>query len=402
MKIGFLQPYDSCGPPDPGGSLGIWTWEVARRLARCHDVMVCGRRFNGLRGNKLAEGVHFRRFTMKADERLKWLLRRHRRPVSQESALCDLFLLRAAIVLRGNHCDIIHLFNLSRFVPVVARLNRHARIFLNMHCDFLAGFDYSLVSRHLSHVNGIIGCSDFITDDIRARFPQHAERCRTVYNGADLEKFRPRRAEPSETLITVGRISPEKGLHVLLEAFAKVLMRRPNARLKVIGRESILPPEAISKMDNGNARVRHVLSLYRHNYLRGLEKQASELCQGKVSFLGALPPARVPAEMQDAAILVQPSLYETFGMPPVEAMACGLPVVASRAGGLAEIVVDGETGLLVEPENPGQLAEALIELLENPARARAMGMAGRRRAELFSWEAIVSELISCYGRPEGT
>jgi glycosyltransferase involved in cell wall biosynthesis len=221
-----------------------------------------------------------------------------------------------------------------------------------------------------------------------------------VYNGTDLGKFSPGKGWHSETLVTVGRISPEKGLHVLLEAFAEVLKRRPNAQLKVIGRESILPPEAISKADAGNARVREVLSLYREKYLQKLEKQASESCRGRVSFLGALPPERIPAEMQDAAVLVQPSLYETFGMPPVEAMACGLPVIASRAGGLAEIVVDGETGLLVEPENPGQLAEAIIQLLENPAQARTMGMAGRRRAEMFSWEATVHGLISCYGSLE--
>ena len=396
MKIGFLQPYDSCGPPDPGGSLGIWTWEVARRLARRHDVSVCSRLFPGQPATEMAEGVHFCRFSVKADERLRRVLPLLRKPPSMELAHSYFYQLRTALSLRARHCNVIHLFNLSRFVPLLARINRQAKIVLNMHCDFLVGFDHTEIARHLQNVSGIIGCSDFITNDIRLRFPSHAERCGTAYNGVDLENFRAGHAERTETLVTVGRISPEKGLHILLEAFAKVLKQRPNAQLKVIGRESILPPEAISKNDLSNLRVRNVISFLGQNYLRNLEKQARESCQSRVSFLGPLPAALIPRAMQEAAILVQPSLYETFGMPPVEAMACGIPVVASRAGGLAETVVHGETGFLVEPGNPCQLADALIELLQHPAKALSMGSAGRHRAEMFSWEATVSKLESSY------
>jgi glycosyltransferase involved in cell wall biosynthesis len=97
-------------------------------------------------------------------------------------------------------------------------------------------------------------------------------------------------------------------------------------------------------------------------------------------------------------VLVQPSVFdEPFGIQIVEAMASGLPVVGSAAGGIPELIVDRHTGILVERGDATGLAEAILRLLENPAMARQMGNAGRRRAEeKFSWERIVDELRSCY------
>jgi glycosyltransferase involved in cell wall biosynthesis len=96
-------------------------------------------------------------------------------------------------------------------------------------------------------------------------------------------------------------------------------------------------------------------------------------------------------------MLVQPSFSESFGMPVVEAMSSALPVVASDVDALPELVLDGQTGLLVNPDNPPQLAEALLRVLEDPVKARAMGERGRARVlDGFSWEATVQELESYY------
>jgi alpha-maltose-1-phosphate synthase len=103
-----------------------------------------------------------------------------------------------------------------------------------------------------------------------------------------------------------------------------------------------------------------------------------------------------------AACFACPSVYEPFGLINLEAMACGTPVVASAVGGIPEVVVDGETGLLVPPGDPGILAAALGRLLADPARGARLGTAGRRRVEeRFSWERIAERTIAVYEDARG-
>jgi starch synthase len=101
--------------------------------------------------------------------------------------------------------------------------------------------------------------------------------------------------------------------------------------------------------------------------------------------------------LSHATAFVCPSLYEPLGIVNLEAMACGTAVVASRIGGIPEVVVDGETGLLVPPEDPYALAAALNELARDPERAEAMGRAGRERAIAeFDWTAIAAQTAALY------
>jgi D-inositol-3-phosphate glycosyltransferase len=117
----------------------------------------------------------------------------------------------------------------------------------------------------------------------------------------------------------------------------------------------------------------------------------------RVRFVGAVPHDRIGPYFADADILVNSSLDDNFPMPVIEGMAAGLPVVAPRIGGLPEAIEHGETGLLIEPEDPGGLAAALLELLDDDGRRRAMGRAAHRRAaEVFSWERITDELVGLY------
>jgi alpha-maltose-1-phosphate synthase len=101
--------------------------------------------------------------------------------------------------------------------------------------------------------------------------------------------------------------------------------------------------------------------------------------------------------LSHATVFVCPSVYEPLGIVNLEAMACGTAVVASRVGGIPEVVLQGETGLLVPPADPGALADAVNELVADPDRAAAMGETGRRRAvERFSWRAIAEQTLELY------
>jgi glycosyltransferase involved in cell wall biosynthesis len=161
---------------------------------------------------------------------------------------------------------------------------------------------------------------------------------------------RARGAEPR--FLSVGRLIPIKGHDVLLRAFARVLDRRPDARLAIAGHGQL------------------------EQELRSLS--ASLGLEGAVSFLGQVSPAQ--ALIEEASVVVVPSRGEGFGMVALEAMERGRPVVATAVGGLGDLVRDGVTGLLVPAEDAEALAAAMLALADDPARAEAMGAAGRVRA----------------------
>jgi starch synthase len=110
-----------------------------------------------------------------------------------------------------------------------------------------------------------------------------------------------------------------------------------------------------------------------------------------------VPVSEVVQLYSHAAVFVCPSVYEPFGLINLEAMSCGTAVVASGVGGILEVVEDGKTGLLVPPARPDELAAAIRKLLDDPARARAMGQAGRRRVEdHFSWASVAERTEAVY------
>jgi glycosyltransferase involved in cell wall biosynthesis len=116
-----------------------------------------------------------------------------------------------------------------------------------------------------------------------------------------------------------------------------------------------------------------------------------------VEFVEDLSTEGLAGEYRRAQLLVSPSLYEGFGLPAAEAMACGTPVGATTAGALGEIVAHGETGLLVPPGEVASLREAVRDLLGDPARCRTMGEAGARRARaLFSWRRTAEQMVEVY------
>jgi glycosyltransferase involved in cell wall biosynthesis len=113
-----------------------------------------------------------------------------------------------------------------------------------------------------------------------------------------------------------------------------------------------------------------------------------------VRTLGRVPPERLIALLQGASVFVYPSLYEGFGLPVLEAMACGAPVVTSDRSSLPEVV--GDAALLVDPSEPQAIAEALLELLRSPRRARALATRGLARSRTFTWRRAADSLAALF------
>lgn len=424
MKIGFVsQPGDHVVPPRRArGSVAIVTHEVAVRLAVSHQVVVFARRRPGQPAQEAAEGgVEIRRvpaamLPFQLLDRLPSLWARRRPPFTWRIYHLP-YLLRVCWQLRRAHFDVIHLFSYSQWVPIVRLFNPRATIILHMHGESLTQLPSSTIHRQLQHADGLIGCSDYITEQIVRRFPHLADRCRTLYNGVDPYHFRPPRFRVSQRpgerrrILFVGRLSPEKGLHVLAEAFNQVVQRHPRAQLHLVGPQGLLPYSYHVGLSR-DPKVRELRRFYgpsgvelagrqlirRLSYLADVRAAFSQPAAANVRILDAVTHWELPGVYRDADLFVFPSVWpEPFGMPIVEAMASGLPVVATRGGGIPEIVDPGTTGLLVERGDAEALAAAIIALLDSDKLRHAMGRAARRHAvERFTWDHVARRLADHY------
>jgi glycosyltransferase involved in cell wall biosynthesis len=225
------------------------------------------------------------------------------------------------------------------------------------------------------------GALTAITEDCR----QHAlragappEAIRLVFNGTDLRRFSP--AENAQAIdprfgphmiFACRQLFPRKGIRFLIQAAAELKPRFPDLKVVLAG--------------DGFERV-------------DLVRLAEELgLVEDVHFLGWVPNADLPPYYRAAAVSVIPSLEEGFGIPAAEAMGCEIPVVASDAGGLPEVVEDGVTGIIVPRGDSHALAEAIASLLEDPERRRRMGKAGRERAlRMFDWDSTAARFEELY------
>ena len=175
-------------------------------------------------------------------------------------------------------------------------------------------------------------------------------------------------------MIFVGRVTRQKGLPVLLRAAARLV---PGAQLVLCA----------GQPDTAELAAE----------VSGLVTSLQATRSGVIWIPEMLPKREIIQLLSHATAFAIPSLYEPLGIVNLEAMACGTAVVGSRVGGIPEVVADGDTGLLVPADDPAALAAALNSLLADPARAAAMGAAGRKRALAeFSWDAIAAQTAALY------
>ncbi len=224
-----------------------------------------------------------------------------------------------------------------------------------------------------------------ISEAVAGQFEGLPCQVHLIPNGIPLERFAPgpppeglreelRLAPGAPVACVVGRLTPWKGHQPLLRAWAQVVERIPEARLLIAGE----------------------VAFWDESYGQELQDLAAAMnLEDYVRWLGFRDD--VPDLLRVSDLLVLSSIDEPFGRVIIEAMAAELPVVATNAGGVPEIVVDGETGLLVPPGEDEPLAQAILEMLEDPGRAREMALAGRRRAlERFDVRRVAEQVGRVY------
>jgi glycosyltransferase involved in cell wall biosynthesis len=201
------------------------------------------------------------------------------------------------------------------------------------------------------------------------------ERLATPPTAEDIERVRDRFLLNAPFVLYAGNIKPHKNLDRLIEAFARLRESVPgDLKLLIIGDE-------ISKYPNLR-RLVHRFQLHQH-----------------VRFLGFVPDATLAALYRMAAVFVFPSLYEGFGLPPLEAMAGGAPVVTSNVSSLPEVV--GDAALLIDPRDPGAIAAAMARVLTDSALRADLIRRGYERVRAFSWARSVARVKQVYTEVAG-
>lgn len=227
---------------------------------------------------------------------------------------------------------------------------------------------------HVRRADAVVTTSAYAARCVAADYGLERERVRVVPELIDLRRWRgaleadPRKPATPLRILCVAHLYPRKDVATLMRAMG---LLRNDAALRVVG----VGPELVA-----------------------LERLASRLDLGKrVAFLGHLPYRVLAGEYRNADIFCLPSRQEGFGIVFLEAMAAGLPIVATRAAAIPEVVLDGECGALVEPGDVSGLSTTLDRLLENPAERRRLGEAGKRRVERYDAAGVAAQFLEAIG-----
>jgi len=289
-------------------------------------------------------------------------------------------------VVHDNQCLGAGLLELQATMPVVATVHHpitvDRRIAFEQTRDGIKRWGlsrwYSFLPEQLRvsrQLDRVLTVSEVSRRDICREYGVSPERMRVVGNGIDVEAFRPmpeltRRGD--RLITTLSADAPLKGFVFLLDALAELRRTRPALQLTVVGKPGT---------DTGTMAYLARLGL-----------------QHAVMFTGFVEAHEIARHYAEATLAVVPSLYEGFGFPAGEAMACEVPVVSTRAGALPEVVgEDGRCGALVPPRDGAALARAIGRLLDDPEARAAMGARGRQRVlDQFTWRRAAERTVDAY------
>jgi glycosyltransferase involved in cell wall biosynthesis len=245
----------------------------------------------------------------------------------------------------------------------------------------------SFLPRLLERSHMVLADSRFTARELAEAFELPPEKVRVVYPGLNPEFLEEPAEEEIETalraycltppyLAYIGNLHPRKNLATLLEAFSQLCQGGLEHQLAVIG------GGGLGRLNNTEYRK----LMFRVQDL-GLEE--------RVVFTGYVPDERLKSLLIRADMLVFPSIYEGFGLPPLEAMACGVPVITSRRSSLPEVV--GDAALLLEdPLDPAEIAARVETIISDPVLRSTMMEKGRERARAFTWEKAAGEVLQVY------
>ncbi|MBK7579788.1 MAG: glycosyltransferase family 4 protein [Myxococcales bacterium] len=291
--------------------------------------------------------------------------------------------------LLGETWDVVHVHDWYGVLPALAlRARQSVSLVMTAHLPLRFGFTYAnhpipvqektrLEAMGFRVADRVFAPSRYIAELLAREYDVVPEKLRVVPNGVDVELFRRDSALASAvpTLLSVSRLSEQKGLEYLLEVLRRVRARRPDAILRIAG--------------DGPEKQRIAARVSALGLSRNVE------------LLGYVPHAELPRLYAAATVFLSTSVYEPFGLTTLEAMACGCPVVVSALGGASDFVRDGVDGYVRHPQDVVGFGKAVLEIVSNAEQGLRMGASARGRAEQFAWPKVTELTRAAYAELTG-
>lgn len=259
---------------------------------------------------------------------------------------------------------------------------------VNINEKFMLEFNAFLRSsekRLMKRADALIAVSQYTKKELTEFYNISEEKIHVIYNGVDVEKFKPPSRSKADLrrelglvpdrrmILFVGRLYSRKGLPTLLQTAREVVKDFTDAQFVISGGGFKQNEEKLRKL----ARQQRI--------------------EDNVSFVGYFPDEKLPDLYAAADVFVLPALYENFPFAILEAMSTGLPVVSTRVGGIPELVIDKQSGLLTEPGDYEQLADVITRLLQDSSFAEELGRKARQLVEeKFAWPLVTRHLVDLY------
>ena len=280
-------------------------------------------------------------------------------------------------LIEGTETGMLAVTSLIRFAPVIVRLHGEQYTF-HQHTPNMRLTRSVRLSRAFQRI--ALRQAKMLVSPSGAHAATITEECgstlppiRVIPNSINLNETKSQATREENLVLFVGRFERVKGITLFLKAAGLIREQYPRARFVMAGTEhASVPQQELEQLLNEHLLEPHV-------------ERRDFLSRGELIDL-----------YHRASICIVPSFYESFGLVALEAMACGLPVVAARVGGLSEVVENGVNGRLVDAANPEALAATVVELLKDPAQRDAISHAARQRAAHFSIEQIMGINLSVY------
>jgi spore coat protein SA len=358
VKLLIVAPEQIPVPPPVGGSVEHSIYQIAKRIKSTHEVTI----------------VSLHRKSLPRTTRIG-----HITILRVNGGSKSAYIRNALERVRANRYDLIQIDNRPSFVSAVKRAFPNTPISVFMHSMTFVSSPMTTTRKAASDLRGarlIVGNSQSLKRTLSSKFPMHKHKIRYVHLGVDLSKFHPSRKNRHKPfhVLFAGRLIPRKGIPVLMKAIQIARRSKLSIRLSIAG-------------GTGQSA-----------YKGFLRRRASELGI-PVTFKGNLSRGHMPAFYRTGSCFVCPSQkHEAFGLVNAEAMASGLPVIASNIGGIPEIVRHGRNGYLVKAyAKPEAFASQIVRLAKHPELTRRLAKQARMDAlHRFSWAQTASKLTRIY------
>lgn len=375
-------------PPVQGGAVEHWVDEASRRMVAAGRRLAVVSRPAGVVG---CEGIEYigipwtktERFFNKIKERVTW-----KNPLRYVAKIQNVYSYGQRVAKAVQNFDVVYLHNEPNIL-LFLRKRKGQKIVLHMHNDHLSTRLFRPFYRHaLAKADHVICVSDYIRRQAASHFPEYADKFCVVFNATDPQVFKPYGDEAAQQLkgvvqiesgkqylLYVGRLTPVKGVHVLIEAFREIHQKMPNVRLIITG----------SSFFGGAAKTAYEQQLV----------NLAEPVNDAIIFTGYLPHEKLKYLYSIVDVIVLPSVWQDpCPLVVLEAMASETCLVSSSVGGIPEVMENGKTGVLVEPDNAKELACAISSVLSAPEKMHLMEVNARQKVVAsYTWERLVGELI---------